>query len=103
MLCLFRKIQPPSLCLGLERAQAYSSRAIFLIEVFHHLFTTKRHHLFFLAKLVQTIDLGNEGLVPLELRFLHNPDTTEGFVGATLSSNVIRFFKKEVSTSRMDL
>jgi len=43
--------------------------------------------------LQQTIDLGEEGWVPLELRFLHNPDKAEGFVGAALSSNVIRFFK----------
>lgn len=48
--------------------------------------------------LIQEIDLGDEGLVPLELRFLHNPDATEGFVGATLSSNVLRFFKKENGT-----
>jgi len=42
---------------------------------------------------IQTIDLGNEGLIPLELRFLHNPDRSEGFVGAALSSNIFRFFK----------
>lgn len=41
----------------------------------------------------QTIDLGADGLVPLEVRFLHNPDASIGFVGAALSSNVIRFSK----------
>jgi methanethiol oxidase len=42
---------------------------------------------------VQTIDLGEEGLIPLEIRWQHDPDSTQGFVGATLSSNIIRFSK----------
>ena len=45
---------------------------------------------------LQDIDLGADGLIPLELRFLHNPDATEGFVGAALSSNMIRFYKDNV-------
>lgn len=44
--------------------------------------------------LTQTIDLGPEGLIPLEVRFLHNPMATEGFVGCALSSTVFRFFKQ---------
>ena len=40
---------------------------------------------------VQTIDLGDEGLIPLEIRWQHDPDSAQGFVGATLSSNIIRF------------
>eukprot|EP01120_Amphizonella_sp_Union-15-10_P000746 TRINITY_DN10775_c0_g1_i1.p1 TRINITY_DN10775_c0_g1~~TRINITY_DN10775_c0_g1_i1.p1 ORF type:complete len:466 (+),score=86.27 TRINITY_DN10775_c0_g1_i1:45-1442(+) len=44
-------------------------------------------------KLIKTVDLGEEGLVPLELRFLHNPDKAHGFVGAALSSNVFHFYK----------
>jgi selenium-binding protein 1 len=40
---------------------------------------------------VQTIDLGDEGWIPLEIRWQHDPDSAEGFVGATLSSNIIRF------------
>jgi len=44
-------------------------------------------------ELEQTIDLGNDGLVPLETRFLHDPSKAEGFVGAALSSNVFRFHK----------
>lgn len=47
-------------------------------------------------ELIQTIDLGEDGLIPLELRFLHNPDATEGFVGCSLGSTVFRFYKKEV-------
>ena len=39
----------------------------------------------------QTIDLGDEGLIPLEIRWQHDPDSQQGFVGATLSSNIIRF------------
>uniref|UniRef100_A0A8C4RW80 Methanethiol oxidase n=1 Tax=Erpetoichthys calabaricus TaxID=27687 RepID=A0A8C4RW80_ERPCA len=42
---------------------------------------------------IQTLDLGEEGAIPLEVRFLHNPDATEGFVGCALNSNVFRFFK----------
>ena len=42
---------------------------------------------------VQTIDLGGEGLIPLEIRWQHDPDSAQGFVGATLSSNIFRFSK----------
>ena len=42
---------------------------------------------------VQTLNLGSEGLIPLEIRFLHNPESTHGFVGAALSSNIIHFTK----------
>ncbi|HEX8918856.1 MAG TPA: selenium-binding protein SBP56-related protein [Chloroflexota bacterium] len=38
----------------------------------------------------QTIDLGENGLVPLEIRWLHDPDAEEGFVAATLSSTLWR-------------
>ncbi|XP_076366905.1 methanethiol oxidase [Tachypleus tridentatus] len=46
-------------------------------------------------KQIQKIDLGTEGMMPLEIRFLHNPDASEGFVGCALSGNVFRFFKNE--------
>jgi selenium-binding protein 1 len=39
----------------------------------------------------QTIDLGEEGHLPLEVRFLHSPVSTHGYVGAALSSNVFHF------------
>ena len=42
------------------------------------------------------IDLGDDGMIPLELRFLHNPDATEGYVACALSSNIMRFYKNEV-------
>jgi selenium-binding protein 1 len=37
-----------------------------------------------------SIDLGDAGRIPLELRFCHNPDSPEAFVGAALSSAVFR-------------
>ncbi|MFD1565090.1 selenium-binding protein SBP56-related protein [Haloarchaeobius amylolyticus] len=43
----------------------------------------------------QTIDLGEEGKIPLEVRFLHTPESTHGFVGAALSSNIFHFWRDE--------
>ncbi|WP_318569183.1 selenium-binding protein SBP56-related protein [Salinigranum marinum] len=42
-----------------------------------------------------TLTFGEEGLIPLEVRMSHNPEETQGYVGAALSSNVIRFFEEE--------
>lgn len=47
--------------------------------------------------LYQTIDLGSEGLTPLEIRFMHDPKRAEGFVGCALSSNVFYFKKRSDS------
>lgn len=44
---------------------------------------------------LQTIDLGPEGAMPLEVRFLHNPDASEGYVGCALGGTVFRFFKTD--------
>ncbi|XP_071034723.1 methanethiol oxidase [Parasteatoda tepidariorum] len=44
-------------------------------------------------KRIQRMDLGAEGLIPLEVRFLHNPDSAIGFVGCALSSTVFKFHK----------
>jgi selenium-binding protein 1 len=44
--------------------------------------------------LEQTIDLGEQGLIPLEIRWLHDPDAEQGFVGAALSS-VIWHFRRD--------
>jgi methanethiol oxidase len=41
----------------------------------------------------QTVELGETGLVPLELRWLHDPDADEGFVGAALSSTMWHFHR----------
>ena len=39
-------------------------------------------------RLVDSIDLGEAGLIPLEVRFHHDPTSTHGFVGAALSSSI---------------
>ncbi|XP_071506993.1 methanethiol oxidase-like [Diadema antillarum] len=44
-------------------------------------------------KHLQEINLGDDGGIPLEIRFLHNPRAAEGFVGCALASTVYRFFK----------
>ena len=46
---------------------------------------------------VQELRLGTEGLIPLEIRFLHDPAQAHGFVGAALSSNIIHFTKVQLS------
>jgi selenium-binding protein 1 len=50
---------------------------------------------------VQTIDLG-VGTIPLEIRFLHDPNEAQGFVGCALSSTIVRFFKKPVNIYLME-
>ncbi|KAL1129063.1 hypothetical protein AAG570_013595, partial [Ranatra chinensis] len=49
-------------------------------------------------KLLQVIDLGVDGIAPLEVRFLHNPLAAEGFVGCALNSNIFRFFRRDDGT-----
>src|SRR5262249_54975615 len=44
-------------------------------------------------RIERTVDLGNDGLVPLEIRFHHDPDSTHGYVGVALSSNVWHWHK----------
>ena len=39
--------------------------------------------------------LGEDGLLPLEVKFHHDPDSTHGFCGAALSSNVIHWWKDD--------
>ena len=38
--------------------------------------------------IIQSVDLGETGLIPLEVRFHHDPDSVHGFVGAALSSTM---------------
>jgi selenium-binding protein 1 len=54
-----------------------------------------RLHFWNLAErtLEQTVDLGEKGLLPFEVRWLHNPDSEEGFVGAALSSVMWHFHR----------
>lgn len=46
-------------------------------------------------KLFQTINLGEEGITPLEVRFLHNPLKAIGFVGCALYSNLYVFYRPD--------
>lgn len=43
--------------------------------------------------LIKSVDLGEEGLIPLEVRFQHDPDSTHGYVGAALSTNMWHWHK----------
>ncbi len=42
----------------------------------------------------QTIDLGEEGMIPLEVRFLHTPESDHAYVGAALSSNMFHLYRE---------
>ena len=52
--------------------------------------------------LQQVINLGDEGIAPLEIRFLHDPKSSEGYVGCAVKSTVYRFYKKEDGTWTAD-
>lgn len=55
------------------------------------------HHLHFWdwskRKIDTSVDLGEKGLIPLEVRFHHDPASSHGFVGAALASVMWHFFK----------
>jgi selenium-binding protein 1 len=44
-------------------------------------------------KLAQTIDLGSEGAIPLEVRFHHDPESSHGFAGAALGSSIWHWYQ----------
>ena len=46
-------------------------------------------------KITQTLDLGETGQIPLEVRFQHDPNSIHGFVGAALSSTMWHWYKKD--------
>lgn len=46
-------------------------------------------------KIVKSIDMGAEGMIPLEVRGMHDPESNEGMFAATLSSNVFRWWKTD--------
>ena len=48
-------------------------------------------------RLEQTIELGETGLLPFEVRWLHDPDADQGFVGAALSSTMWHFHRENGS------
>ncbi|TQM11060.1 selenium-binding family protein [Pseudonocardia kunmingensis] len=43
--------------------------------------------------LVKSVDLGEDGAIPLEVRFQHDPASTHGYVGAALSTNMFHWHK----------
>jgi len=55
------------------------------------------HHVHFwnwsTRRIDKSIDLGEQGLIPLEVRFHHNPDSAHAYVGAALSSVMWHLFK----------
>ena len=53
-------------------------------------------------RIERSMDLGAEGMIPLEVRFHHNPDSTHGYVGAALSSNVFHWHKDEQGEIRVE-
>jgi selenium-binding protein 1 len=56
------------------------------------------HHIHFWdwkdRTIVQSLDLGDTGRIPLEVRFHHDPASPHGFVGAALSSTMWHFHRK---------
>lgn len=46
-------------------------------------------------KITQKIDLGPEGITPLEIRFLHNPDKPNAYVGCAVASAVFHIYLKD--------
>jgi selenium-binding protein 1 len=46
-------------------------------------------------RLVQSIDLGEAGMIPLEVRWRHDPDSETGFVGAALSSAIFNWYRED--------
>lgn len=46
-------------------------------------------------ELIESFDLGEDGIAPLEVRFLHNPLEKQGFVGCAVNATVFRFYLEE--------
>ncbi|XP_068917960.1 methanethiol oxidase [Tenebrio molitor] len=53
-------------------------------------------------ELIQTVNLGLDGVTPLEIRFLHDPKQPQGFVGCGVNSNIYRFYLKGDGTWAVD-
>ncbi|OQR67737.1 selenium-binding protein 1-like [Tropilaelaps mercedesae] len=49
------------------------------------------------GELLQSVDLGTEGYMPLETRFLHNPEKAEGYVGCAITSAIFHFRRDAAS------
>jgi len=53
-------------------------------------------------KIAKSVDLGAEGMIPLEVRGLHNPASNEGYFAATLSSNVYHWWKDDSGECQLE-
>jgi selenium-binding protein 1 len=57
------------------------------------------HHIHFWdwskREIAKSIDLGEKGMIPLEVRFHHHPESAHGFVGAALSSVMWHMFQEQ--------
>ncbi|MFK7855093.1 MAG: selenium-binding family protein [Granulosicoccus sp.] len=52
--------------------------------------------------ITRSVDLGEEGMIPLEVRGLHDPASSHGYVGATLSSNVFHWYKDDAGEVQIE-
>ena len=68
----------------------------FDLEEVGHLKYGRELHLwdFEARKPMKSFYLGEDGLIPLEVRFHHDPDSSHGFTGAALSANIIHWWKE---------
>ena len=46
-------------------------------------------------KYIKTVDLGEDGYIPLETRFCHDPSVPYGFVCCALGGSIYRFFRDD--------
>ncbi len=53
-------------------------------------------------KIVKSVDLGAEGMIPLEVRGLHDPASNQGYFAATLSSNVFHWWKDDAGECQLE-
>ncbi len=53
-------------------------------------------------KIVKSVDLGEEGMIPLEVRGLHDPASSHGYFAATLSSNVYHWWKDDAGEFQLE-
>jgi selenium-binding protein 1 len=64
------------------------------------------HHVHFWdfagKRIEKSVDLGEEGMIPLEVRFLHDPASSHGYVAATLSSNIFHYYEDEAGETQIE-
>ncbi len=53
-------------------------------------------------RIERSVDLGAEGMIPLEVRGLHDPASTHGYVGAALSSNIFHWYKDDTGEVQVE-